>query len=158
MQNPALNNPTSSFQNAHYNNMSPSVAAQQMQNYDPRYMQMNQNMQGWNPNANYGQNYNDYYNWYCNMYSNWANYGYGGYGQQFPGQYPGGAGSWDTRSHHSSRSSYVSSRNPSEIDVDSRPSSVLENRPTANDLEIEALEMSKKEISTFQKGLFLSLL
>eukprot|EP00794_Sanderia_malayensis_P015889 gene15889-17489_t len=128
-----------------YGNISPAVSAQQMPpNFgDPNYM-----YSGWNSGP---QNYNEYYHWYYNMYNNWANMGYGGYSHPFPGQFHSAA-SWDGRSQ-SGRSSYASSRNPSEIDVNSRPSSVLENRQMATeDFELQSLEMSKTEISTFQRA------
>ena len=123
-----------------FDNMSPALPMQQQM---PNYPDQNQ-MHGWNPQyGGYPQNYNyEYYNWY------WANYGYGGY-PQYPGAYPGM--NWDARSHHSDQMSYSSSRNPSEVDVDSRPSSVIDNRPL-DDYEIESLEMSKKEISTFERS------
>ncbi|XP_065067697.1 uncharacterized protein LOC135693218 isoform X3 [Rhopilema esculentum] len=120
-------------------NMSPAAP---MQPPYSGYQDPNQ-MQGWNSQyGNYMQNYNlDYYNWY---FSNMANWGYPGYG--YPG-YPGM--NWDTRSQHSDQLSYRSSTN-SEVDVDSRPSSVIDNKPL-DDYEIETLAMGKKEISTFEK-------
>ena len=123
-----------------FGNMSPAAPMQ------PPYSgyQDPHQMQGWNPQyGNYMQNYNfDYYNWY---FSNMANWGYPGYGYHgYPGM------NWDTRSQHSDQLSYRSSTN-SEVDVDSRPSSVIDNKPL-DDYEIETLAMGKKEISTFEKS------
>jgi len=135
-----------------YNSMSPAFSQQQP---FPRYQNpgyqhsgyQNQNqMGGWNPlYSNYMQNYNyDYYNWYFN---NMAQWGYHGYGAQFP-HHQGAP--WDTRSHHSDQLSYTSSTTNSEVDVDSRPSSVIDNQPL-DDYEIEGLAMGKKEISTYEE-------
>ena len=140
-QNQAYDQQQRDINGQRFNSMSPAFSQQQPY---PGYPNQNQ-MSGWNPvYGNYMQNYNyDYYNWYFN---NMAQWGYSGFGPQF-GHHQGAA--WDARSHHSDQLSYTSSATNSEVDVDSRPPSVIDNQPL-DDYEIESLAIGKKEISTFE--------
>ena len=61
---------------------------------------------------------------------------------------------WDVRSHHSDQLSFRSSATNSEIDIDSRPSSVIDNKPL-DDSEMESFVIDKRVISTFEGGKFL---